>query len=110
MPQLQLIFLGGFQAKLDNQPLQQFRSVNTQGLLVYLAMQAERPFTRETLAALFWPNEPDSTAKKTCAKRFINYGNSSMIRTNQNARFCSRHAKPSNSTSKPLPFSMPTNS
>ncbi len=61
---LSLKFLGTFQATLDSQPIHNFRSVNGQGLLVYLALQAERPFPRDLLATLFWPHDSDSTAKR----------------------------------------------
>jgi DNA-binding SARP family transcriptional activator len=64
MPHLSLAFLGTFQAKLDSQPIPYFRSTNVQGLLAYLALQPERSFTREALAVLFWPDLPDSSAKK----------------------------------------------
>lgn len=64
MSQLEVSLFGTFQVKLDGKPLTNFRSVNTQGLFAYLILQAERPFTRETLATLFWPDTTDSTAKK----------------------------------------------
>lgn len=64
MPQLDLKLFGGFQAQLDGQPLQQFRSLNTQGLLIYLALQAERPWNRDLLAGLLWPGQPNAKAKK----------------------------------------------
>jgi serine/threonine protein kinase/DNA-binding SARP family transcriptional activator/Tfp pilus assembly protein PilF len=64
MPQLEVSLFGTFQVKLDGNALTNFRSVNTQGLFVYLILQAERPFTRDTLATLFWPDVPDSNAKK----------------------------------------------
>ncbi|MEM7119326.1 MAG: tetratricopeptide repeat protein [Chloroflexota bacterium] len=64
MPRLSLSFFGAFQAELNGEPILHFRSANVQGLLVYLAMQAERPFPRESLATLFWPRDTDATAKK----------------------------------------------
>lgn len=64
MSQLEVSLFGTFQVKLNGKPLPNFRSVNTQGLFIYLILQAERPFTRETLATLFWSDVPDSTAKK----------------------------------------------
>ncbi len=48
---------------LAGRPITRFRSVNVQGLLVYLAMQAERPINRDVLATLFWPDEPDRIAR-----------------------------------------------
>lgn len=64
MPQLDVSFFGSFQAQLDGIRLSNFRSVNTLGLFAYLILQAERPFARDTLATLFWPDVPDSAAKK----------------------------------------------
>lgn len=64
MPRLSLSFFGAFQAELNGEPILHFRSANVQGLLIYLALQAERPFPRETLATLFWPHDTDTTAKK----------------------------------------------
>ncbi|MFQ5421357.1 MAG: BTAD domain-containing putative transcriptional regulator, partial [Anaerolineae bacterium] len=55
--------LGTFQVKLDGKPITRFRSANVQGLLVYLAMQPQRPFPRDVLATLFWPDEPDRVAR-----------------------------------------------
>lgn len=64
MSLLEVSFFGAFQVKVDGAPIPHFRSVNTQGLLAYLILQAERPFPRDVLAALFWPDETDSRAKK----------------------------------------------
>ena len=62
--QLSLSFLGTLAVKQGEQIIAHFRSTNVQGLLVYLALQAERPFPRESLATLFWPDQPDSIAKR----------------------------------------------
>src|SRR6185295_18474949 len=40
------------------------RSARIQALLAYLALEAGREHTREALAALFWPDEPDQVAKQ----------------------------------------------
>ncbi len=64
MSLLEVSFFGTFQMKVGDVPIANFRSVNTQGLLAYLILQAERPFPRDTLATLFWPDVPDATAKK----------------------------------------------
>ncbi|MBK8900145.1 MAG: protein kinase [Anaerolineaceae bacterium] len=64
MSPLEVSFLGTFQVKLGDVPIANFRSVNTQGLFAYLILQAERPFPRDLLATLFWPDVPDSSAKK----------------------------------------------
>ena len=63
MPHLSLSLFGGFQAKYDDRPLNSFRSVYVQCLLAYLAFEQDQAQPRERLAALFWPNEPDATAR-----------------------------------------------
>jgi DNA-binding SARP family transcriptional activator/predicted ATPase len=64
MGNLSLTFLGLFQSTLDGKPLSAFRSARVQGLLVYLALTKQRSQAREVLAALFWPDEPETVAKK----------------------------------------------
>ncbi len=57
-----LSFLGPFQAGLDGQPATGFESNKVRALLAYLAVEADRPHTRETLAGLLWPDYPDRAA------------------------------------------------
>jgi DNA-binding SARP family transcriptional activator/predicted ATPase len=64
MGNLSLTFLGLFQSTLDGKPLSAFRSARVQGLLVYLALTQQQPQAREVLAAMFWPDEPETVAKK----------------------------------------------
>ena len=63
MARLTLSFLGAFRASLDGAPLS-IRSARIQALLAYLALESARAHTREALAALFWPDEPDPVAKQ----------------------------------------------
>lgn len=63
MAHLSLTFLGTFQVVLDGEPIH-LRSNNVQGLLAYLALQPQRTIPRETIATLFWPDSPESSAKK----------------------------------------------
>ncbi len=63
MAQLTLTFLGTFQVYLNEESVTKFRSANVQGLLVYLALHPGRALSRDVLASLFWPNEPDSKAR-----------------------------------------------
>lgn len=60
---LKLSFLGTFAVRLGDQPLVNFRSAKVQGLLIYLVRAQRQPQGRDTLAALFWPAEPEATAK-----------------------------------------------
>jgi len=62
MAGLELSFLGTFHVRRDGQSLTHFRSNNNRGLLVYLALNRERPVAREVLAALLWPGERGENA------------------------------------------------
>ena len=64
MAHLALTFLGSFQAALGERTLTSFRSARVQALLIYLALTPEQPQTRDVLATIFWPDEPESVAKK----------------------------------------------
>ncbi len=64
MQQLSLKLFGSFAASVSGKPLTQFRSDKTRALLAYLAMNGGRPFRRETLAALLWPEWPDNEARR----------------------------------------------
>jgi DNA-binding SARP family transcriptional activator len=58
MRQLRLYLFGPFQASIDGVPVHQFEAATARGLLAYLATNAERPQSRERLAALLW--NPDA--------------------------------------------------
>ena len=53
---LSLTLLGAFQITLDGEPVTGFESDKVQALLVYLALEADRPHRRDTLAEMFWPD------------------------------------------------------
>src|SRR5690349_11763500 len=63
MAQLALSFLGPLRISLDGQPLG-LRSARIRALLAYLVLEAGRAHTRDALAALFWPDEPDHVARQ----------------------------------------------
>jgi DNA-binding SARP family transcriptional activator len=63
MAGLTLSFLASFHVSIDGAPLS-IRSARIQALLAYLALESRRAHTREALAALFWPDEPDHVAKQ----------------------------------------------
>ncbi len=64
MGHLTLSFFGAFQATLGDKPLTKFRSAKVQGLLVYTTLTFQQPHSRDVLAALFWPDEPESVARQ----------------------------------------------
>jgi DNA-binding SARP family transcriptional activator/predicted ATPase len=59
---LTLHFLGPFQAALDGIPIEKFDSNKVRALLVYLAMERNRPHSREVLAGMFWPEQSQRSA------------------------------------------------
>jgi len=73
MARLTLSFLGAFQAAVDGEPLS-VRSARIQALLAYLALESARAHTREALAALFWPDEPDQVAKQNLRQALYQLG------------------------------------
>jgi len=61
VPRLTLITLGSPRVELDGAPLTVFDKV--QALLLYLAIESHAPHRRETLAGMFWPEQPDKAAR-----------------------------------------------
>src|SRR5512145_2028532 len=62
MPQLSISLLGSFQVTQDGQPITGFETDLARALLAYLSMHAGISFSREALAALFWPDSPADEA------------------------------------------------
>ena len=74
MSRLSISFLGTFQITLAQQPITHFRSANNQGLFAYLLLHPEKPIARESLIALFWPDESEKKwAQIIYANLFFNY-------------------------------------
>lgn len=68
MNTLTLSFLGKFQCTYQDCPITTFRSDKIRALLAYLAVEADTPHRRETLAALFWPESTHSVALRNLRK------------------------------------------
>ena len=62
MAHLSLSLLGPFQVTLDRHLIKEFKSNKVRALLAYLAVEADRPHGRETLAGLLWPDWPNRDA------------------------------------------------
>ena len=64
MTQLDVRLFGGFAASIADEAVTQFRTDKMRALLAYLAMNGERPFRRELLATLLWPDWSDEDARR----------------------------------------------
>lgn len=64
---LALSLLGTFNVTLDGQPVQ-FATARARALLVYLAVEADRPHRREALAALLWPDHPEAASRQNLSQ------------------------------------------
>lgn len=63
MPRLALSLLGPFQARVGERAVVHFATDKARALLAYLALEADRPHRRDTLAALLWPEWDDAGAR-----------------------------------------------
>jgi len=63
MAQLSIQLLGGLRVHRAEQPITHFRSLKSQALLAYLAVEASRPHTRAAIAGLLWPEQPEAHAQ-----------------------------------------------
>ena len=63
MPVLSLHLLGAFEASLNNARITSFESDKVRALLVYLAIESDRPQRREVLAGLLWPDMSERDAR-----------------------------------------------
>lgn len=62
MPHLDLTCLGRISITLDRAPITRFRTDKARALFLYLAVENDQPHRRETLAGLFWGDQPDAAA------------------------------------------------
>ena len=72
MPRLVLSLFGSFQAILDGWPVTAFESDKARALLVYLAVESDRPHTREKLAGLLWPDSTEAAARASLSQALAN--------------------------------------
>ena len=52
-------------------PVVGFRSVGERALLVYLAVEEDRPHQRAALAGLLWPDAPEATARRNLTQTLL---------------------------------------
>ena len=72
MPTLQITLLGSFQVSLDEQPVTAFESDKVRALLAFLAVEVDQSHRREVLAALLWPNMPETVARSNLRHALAN--------------------------------------
>ncbi|MEM7034011.1 MAG: protein kinase, partial [Chloroflexota bacterium] len=68
---LRLTLFQSFQASLDNQPINTFRSQKGRALLAYLAIEREQPHRREFLAGLLWPDQVERKARRNLSQTLL---------------------------------------
>jgi DNA-binding SARP family transcriptional activator len=64
MAKLEISLFGPFQVLLNREPVTQFESAKVRALLAYLAAEYTHPHSRESLAALLWPDWPQESAMR----------------------------------------------
>ena len=69
---LSLSLLGAFEATLDGAAITGFESARVRALLAYLVMEADRPHSREALAGLLWPDQPERDARNNLREALAN--------------------------------------
>lgn len=72
MTRLSILSLGPLQITLGDSPAAGFDSDKARALLAYLAIEADRPHPRESLAGLFWPEYPEERARQSLSQALSN--------------------------------------
>jgi DNA-binding SARP family transcriptional activator/predicted ATPase len=72
MAHLSLFLLGPFQIALAEEPVTGFESDKVRALAAFLAVEADRPHRRDSLAGLLWPDWPDRAARTNLRNALAN--------------------------------------
>ncbi|MBN1219856.1 MAG: tetratricopeptide repeat protein [Anaerolineae bacterium] len=72
MSRLEIHLLGSFYVVCNGVPVTNFESNKVRALLAFLAVEADRPHPRETLAGLLWPDQPDAAASHNLRQALSN--------------------------------------
>ena len=63
MKELVISLFGNLQVLLEGQPITSFQYDKVRALLALLVAEAERPYRRDELAGLLWPDSPEESAR-----------------------------------------------
>ncbi|MDT8381598.1 MAG: BTAD domain-containing putative transcriptional regulator [Brevefilum sp.] len=72
MAKLSIRLFGPFQAELDGESLEDFRSDKVRGLLAFLSVESHRPWTRSYLADLLWTDLSEIKAQSNLSNALWN--------------------------------------
>ena len=72
MAHLSVHSLGSLHVTLDGNPVTGFESNKVRALLIYLAVESDRPHSREALAGFLWPNQPERSARHNLSQALSN--------------------------------------
>jgi len=72
MAHLSLGVLGSLQVLIDDSPVTMLESDKVYALLVYLAVEADRPHRRGALVGLLWPDYPEQVARHNLRQALFN--------------------------------------
>ena len=72
MGRISIFLLGRFQLSLSGASAVAIESDRGRALLAYLALEADRPHSREALAGLLWPDVPDRAARQNLRQALYN--------------------------------------
>src|SRR5512139_994209 len=72
MAHLSIEVLGSLQVSIAEKPITRFESAKVRALLAYLAVEADRPHSREMLLGLLWPDYPEESARHSLRQALFN--------------------------------------
>jgi DNA-binding SARP family transcriptional activator len=72
MARLSIILFGSFHVTLDGVPVTGFESNKVRALLALLAVEADRPHSRDSVIGLLWPDQDERTARRNLSQALFN--------------------------------------
>ncbi len=80
MARLDVSLLGPFQVTRDAMPLSGFAYDKVRALLAYLVVEADRPWRRESLTGLLWPDQDDRSARHSLSQALFSLRKALAVR------------------------------